>query len=228
MQFDECREDVLGRFLWRQATSAEDHKVFGMQIQRTTTDWRVPVDGSEVNAIPNNGNAVWRNSAQGLVNVSDGLTYGDVVIGAGASQSFGDGDGQASIGNSDPGHSAGNTCKAASQSADEICLVQKREDCMGAICGENAVESIDCAKIEGTAAVEGCHWEAFIFEGRSQWTFIAEADNTDIPVFLFQAARDANERFLGTADIQFCDDHGQFGWIFMHGFLQGLSWDKAT
>ena len=145
--------------------------------------------------------------------LSDGFTDGDVVIGPGASELFGEGDGESSVGDADAGDAEWNVGESTGESADDVGLVQKRQDRGGVDGVEYRTKSCDSTEIEESAAMQRGHGDGVLLQCGGEWAGIAQADDVDLPVFLFQSGGDANECFFCAADIEFGDDHAQGAFV---------------
>ena len=145
--------------------------------------------------------------------LSHGFTDGDVVIGPGASELFGEGDGESSVGDADAGDAEWNVGESTGESADDVGLVQKRQDRGGVDGVEYRAKSCDSTEIEESAAVQRGHGDGVLLQCGGEWAGIAQADYVDLPVFLFQSGGDANECFFCAADIEFGDDHAQGAFV---------------
>lgn len=145
--------------------------------------------------------------------LSDGFTDGDVVIGPGASELFGEGDGESSVGDADAGDAEWNVGESTGESADDVGLVQKRQDRGGVDGVEYRTKSCDSTEIEESAAMQRGHGDGVLLQCGGEWAGIAQADYVDLPVFLFQSGGDANECFFCAADIEFGDDHAQGAFV---------------
>lgn len=180
-----------------------------MKLQEAATCGGECIQLLEVNTIPNCGDAILGDIAEGLVYAADGFTDGDVVIGPGASELFGEGDGKSSVGDADAGDAEGNVGESTGESTDDVGLVQKRQDRGGVEGVEYRAKSWDGTEIEKSAAVQCGDGDGVFLQRGGEWSGIAQTDDVDLPVSLFQSDGDANECFFCAADIEFGDDHAQ-------------------
>ena len=78
---------------------------------------------------------------------------------------------------------------------------------------EYCAKSWDGTEIEESAAVQCGDGDGVLLQSGGEWSGIAQADDVNLPVLLFQSDGDANECFFCAADIEFGDDHAQGGCV---------------